>query len=316
MKKKNPTRIALIFICAAIGIRIIYYALTEGFSLERIRTTLVLSDELSLPPPSARKLSQLKSCTDQLFYYLKKGSQAYAFISEDGQYILKLFKYHHMQPAAPWFQAIPLPNSIREYRDSLVARREHRISLTLNSYKIAALSLRSECALAFAQIIPSKSYSLPVTIRDGIGREYAIDLADHGFALQRKADLIRSSFEKWIAKNDMDSAKAAIDSLVGIIAHRSRKEIQDSDPDLFKNAGLVGTTAIFIDIGGFHKNPKMTSQDEMKWDMDKVFRRFAVWLSENSEELHTYLQQRLESPWESSWSKLPDYARSTSPLSQ
>ena len=95
----------------------------------------------------------------------------------------------------------------------------------------------------------------------------------------------------------MESAKKAIDSLIGAVSRRSKKEVQDSDPDLHKNAGLIGTRAIFIDIGGFHKNPKISSHDEMHSDMKKVFSKFSRWLSEESKGLHIYLQERLENPY-------------------
>jgi hypothetical protein len=299
MKKKFSTiRITFLLFCAIIGVRTLYYGLTEGFSLQRIQEKILFPGNFSLPPPSRQQFAQLQSCTKRRFLYLAKGSQAYAFISEDGNYVLKLFKCHHMRPAPSWFQEIPLPDSLAQYRDSLVARRDHRVSLALNSYKVAATTLRRECALIYAQILPSKQFSLPVTIRDGIGREYSIDLAAHGFALQQRADLVQISFRRWIAKNDMESAKKAIDSLVGVIVRRSKKEVQDSDPDLHKNAGLIGTKAVFIDIGSFHKNPKISSYDEMRSDMKKVFGKFSRWLSKESEELHAYLQERLESPWE------------------
>jgi len=303
MKKKFfPTiRITLTVLFLTIGVRALYYSCTDGFSLKRVQEQILFPGNFSLPPPSAQQLHSLQKATKQPFSYLGKGSQAYAFISKDRRYVLKLFKCHHMHRAPSWLQALPLPQALSNYRDSLVARRDHRVSLALNSYTIAATTLRNECALIYAQILPSQKFSLPITIRDGIGREYVIDLAAHGFALQRRADLVQPSFEKWIAQNDMESARKAIDSLVGVIALRSKKEVQDSDPDLHKNAGLIGTTAIFIDIGGFHKNPKIPSHNEMKRDMDKVFGKFGRWLSSRSTELHAYLQQRLEAPWKSTW---------------
>jgi len=306
MKTKLSTlRIALSLFCATIGVRALYYGLTEGFSVQRIQEEILFPGDFYLPSPLRPQIAQLQRCTKQRFLYLGKGSQAYAFVSEDGKFVLKLFKCHHMRGAPSWLQALPLPDSLAQYRDSLVTRRDHRVSLALNSYKIAATALLRECALIYAQILPSNQFSLPVTIQDGIGREYSIDLATYGFAMQLRSDLVQPSFRKWIAKGDMESAKKAIDSLVGIVSRRSKKEVQDSDPDLHKNAGLIGTKAIFIDIGSFHKNPKISSHDEMRFDMQKVFSKFSRWLSEESVELHVYLQEQLETPWESKWSAAP-----------
>jgi len=275
------------------AVRAVYYGLTEGFSIKRIQINVDLPDHLSVPSPEPKTLNQLITICKQRFTYLKKGSQAYAFLSEDGQYVLKLFKYHHMKPAE-WLLDLRLPENMINYRNHLVHRRRHRIDLTLNSYKIAAVQLKDESALTYAQIMPSSEFSLPVTLQDSIGRKDSIDLAHHGFAIQRCAQLVYPSFETWLAQNDLQSARQAIDSLVTLVALRSKKGIQDSDPDLHKNAGLIGTQAVFIDIGGFHLNPKMQSNDEMKHDMKKVFNNLRLWLKKHSPSLCDYLEQKIE----------------------
>ncbi len=288
-------RIALLFFLCIFLTRTIYYALTEGFCLSRIETPITFSGDLSVQPPSKSTLETLTAITNQPFRYLKKGSQAYAFVSEDGRYVLKLFKFHHMQPAE-WLQNIPLPEALGRYRDDLVRRRRYRIERTLTSYKLAATTLLQECGLLYAQILPSKEFSLPVTIVDSLGRTYTIDLSQHGFALQKRAALVLPSFERWIAQGDIAQAKCAIDSLVALIAARSVKGIQDSDPDLHKNAGLIGHSAVLIDIGSFYRNPDISSPPEMQQDMRKVFNRFSEWLSARSPALHVHLQSQLEAP--------------------
>ena len=82
--------------------------------------------------------------------------------------------------------------------------------------------------------------------------------------------------------------------MIGLIKLRSSKEIQDTDPDLHKNAGLIGTTAIHIDIGGFHKNPSIHTQEAMKSDMKKIFDRLLSWLRPRSNELYIYLKERID----------------------
>ncbi len=301
LKTRTLIRITGIFLCTSFCVRIVHYSLTDGFSLKRIESPISFQGDLSIKQPSKAILNDLCSISKQHFSYLKKGSQAYAFLSDDGKYILKLFKLHHMRPA-DWLQDVPLPSFLQSYRDNLVRRRRYRIELTLTSYKLAAESLAQECALIYAQIRPNSSYSIPITIKDSAGRTYTIDLAQHGFALQRRANLVPPSFIRWIKDKDIASAKRAIDSLVALIAQRSSKGIQDSDPDLHKNAGLIGTSAIFIDIGSFYANPAIKNRAEMQRDLKKVFFHFSVWLSKRSPELRDYLQSRLNAPEELHWS--------------
>jgi hypothetical protein len=299
-KTSSLIRTALLFFVFALCTRAAYYALADGFSLRRIETPISFQGNISVKPPSETTLETISSITHQQFRYLKKGSQAYAFISDDGRYILKLFKLHHMQPAE-WLHTMPLPGILKRYCDNLVRRRKYRIELTLTSYKLASDTLSQECGLLYAQILPSHDFTLPVTIIDSIGRHYTIDLSQHGFAIQKRADLVLPSFERWINNGKLDEAKLAIDSLVALIAKRSVKGIQDSDPDLHKNAGLIGNSAVLIDIGSFFANPSIACSSEMKSDMKKVFLHFSEWLSKRSCELHSHLLMRLESPEDVAW---------------
>ena len=300
VRSKTLLKIAGAVLCTTLIARVAYYASTEGFSITRIEAPLSFSGDLSVPTPSDQQLTTLTSIVRQRFRYLKKGSQAYAFVSDDGRYVLKLFKLHHMQNAN-WLKSIPSFGILKKYRDSLFERRGYRINLTLNSYKIAAEQLPEECALIYAQILPSSAYTLPVTIQDAIGRTYSIDLARHGYAIQRKSDLVLPCFEQWIEGDEIEKGKAAIDSLVALIAQRSLKGIQDTDPDLHKNAGLVGGRAIFIDIGSFHECPTVRLPSEMKQDMNKVFLHFSQWLTLRSPELANHLAQRLDVPEQVQW---------------
>jgi len=280
------TLLRLAFVCFAFALitRVAYYSITEGFCLQRIQTKIPIFPNLEIDPPSTRTIKTLSTATNQPFYYLKKGSQAYAFISKDRKYILKLFKYHHMQPA-DWLLSLPLPFKIGEYRDFLVQRRQHKINLTLNSYKIAATKLQDECALLYVQIIPSNAYQLPVTITDAIGRAYTIDLSEYGFAIQKRATLVLPSIKKWVSRGQLTEAKKALSSLIGLMARRSKKAIQDSDPDLHKNAGFIGTTAIHIDIGSFFENPRITESKHMQHDVKKIFSKLCDRLETLSPEL-------------------------------
>jgi hypothetical protein len=293
-------RLALLFFSLAVLTRISYYALEDGFSIRRIEAPISFHGDIAVQPPTKSALDKLSTITGQHFRYLKKGSQAYAFISDDGRYILKLFKLHHMQPAE-WLLSFPAPGILQRYRDNLVYRRRARIELTLTSYKLASEYLINECGLVYAQVLPSSGFSLPVTIHDAIGRRYTLDLSQHGFAIQKRAELVLPSFDRWIKEKDLVHAKKAIDSLVALIALRSSKGIQDSDPDLHKNAGLIGTTAVLIDIGSFYSNPSITSSDEMSRDMKKVFNRFGEWLEKRSPELYNYLQTRLNDNKHARW---------------
>jgi hypothetical protein len=221
-------------------------------------------------------------------------------LSDDGKYVLKLFKFYHLQ-SPEWLLSIPLPQFAARYRNELVRRRKDRIVLTLNSYKIASERLQPECGLIYTQILPSTAFSLPATLKDANGRVYTVDLAQYGFTVQKKISLVLPSLEQWIQNGQIDTAKNAIDSLVSLITSRSRKGVQDLDPDLHKNAGLIGTCAVHIDIGSFFLNPDICSPEEIRRDSRKIFSSLHAWLKKRSPELTDHLESRLSTPETMDW---------------
>jgi hypothetical protein len=188
-------------------------------------------------------------------------------------------------------------------RDALVNHREERIYLTLHSYKIAHERLKDECALLFTQILPCSTYSLPATIIDPLGRKYSFDLAHYGFALQHRVNLVLPSLRQWIEKGKIDEAKKALSSLVGLLVTRSQKGIQDIDPDLHKNAGFLGSTAVHIDVGSFLENKRIVSEERMVPDVKKAFRKLVKWLDGKSPELAAFLEEKLNDPGQETWEK-------------
>ncbi|MBS0605157.1 MAG: hypothetical protein JSS60_09020 [Verrucomicrobia bacterium] len=56
------------------------------------------SAEWGLPALTEDEQREVDRILTQKFTYLARGSQAFAFISEDGKYVLKLFKQHKWHP--------------------------------------------------------------------------------------------------------------------------------------------------------------------------------------------------------------------------
>jgi len=286
-------------------LRVGFYLLSDGFSISKIKNTFPVTSEWQLPPPTSDEQKQLKSICEKPFYYFGKGSQVYAFLSEDQKYVLKLFKCYHLQPAH-WIALIPLPSALDTARNNSLTKRQKKIADTLQSYKIASQSLRDECGLVAMEILPTPKLHQEITLVDKLGRSHKINLGDYGFIMQRRADLIFPKLASWIANGDIASCKKAISSMVALIVQRSRKGVQDSDPDLHKNAGLIDTTAILIDLGSLHPNLNAANADVFTHDLKKITNRLNDWLKKQSPELSAYLQEEIQQAAKSRWKK-PTY---------
>lgn len=303
MNKSFPRLKHLLWILlAVVAFRVGYYWLSDGFSVSKIQNTFPVTSEWQLPEPTAKEKKQLAAICSQNFHYLGKGSQVYAFISEDKQYVLKLFKCYHLKPV-DWIAKLPLPAMLKESRDQALDKRYKKITSTLQSYKIASTYLKDECGLVQVQILPCKSIAQEVTLHDKLGRKHTIALGEVGFILQKKADLIYPKLAHWIETKDLESAKNAIRSMVAIIVQRSKKGIQDSDPDLHKNAGLIGTTCVLIDLGSLHLNPQAKTQEVYNQDLLKITNRLKEWLDKQSPELSLFLQNEVKNAASLHWQK-------------
>ena len=77
---------------------------TQGFTLAKARSAQNHTKKQSL---DADKVTSLRPLLSQPFYFLKKGLQCYVFISEDSNYVLKLFRWKELEPS-PFQQTPPL----------------------------------------------------------------------------------------------------------------------------------------------------------------------------------------------------------------
>ena len=107
--------------------------------------------EWEFPQPSAEEQEQIDAILSQKFTYLARGSQAFAFVSEDGRYVLKLFKQHKWHPKNP-LGYIPL--AINPYHLDYLKRHQKQRAL-LESCKTALTYVKQKNRI---YICPLKSH--------------------------------------------------------------------------------------------------------------------------------------------------------------
>jgi len=274
-----------------IALRVLYYWRSDGFSIDRISNSFPTTYQLS--SPTTEQLQALHSICKEPFYYLGKGSQAYAFESQDGQYVLKLFKCYHLKPI-PWLEKLELPGFVGDYVQQHLKRRYNKTKLSLESYRIAHDVIPEECGLLFLQIVPSQNFQQKATFTDKIGRTFTIDLENYGFMIQRKVDLIFPTLRKFIQAGNLEQAKELMHSIVQLIVTRSQKGVLDQDPDIHKNCGCVATKAQFIDVGSFHMSERAKLPETYAFDARKITRKLKNFLEEEAPALLDSLEQDLQ----------------------
>lgn len=248
-------------------------AQTAGFRVQKvIGEEFERQEKKPLDPWLLEKL-------DQPYFFLGSGVQCYAFLSADGQTVLKLFKHYHMPPRTAWLKKV-------SFLRSFTQEREKRIASILESHRLAFEKLAEETGLLHVQLEPLDT-PLQLNLYDKIGILHQLPLEKIPFALQKRADLVFASLEK--SFSCPEEAKAKIDSLLAVIVSRCEKGLSNSDPIIHRNFGFIGTRAIEIDAGSFTENRSPCLKKELYFETLEL----QQWLLERAPELAAYLSEKV-----------------------
>jgi len=218
---------------------------------------------------------------NQPFYYLGKGAQCYAFISEDRRYVLKFFRRDHLK--------VSFLQGILPWTKEKKKRMEQKREKIFTSAAIAFSHLREETGLIYIQLKQTEGSLPQVLLFDKLHIAHSLALADVPFVLQRAASLVPQRMRKWSAQGEKEEAKKGLRELCALIRNRCEKGIFDKDVDFLTNFGFCEEGAIEVDIGRFRwdereKDPKIIAEE-----LVRVTDPLVKWLLEIDPELAAFL---------------------------
>ena len=185
-------------------------------------------------PRGSESIHDLATYLDQPFSYLGEGAQVIAFVSEDQQVVLKLFKNRHKKR----WKLSRLAKLLKKDWEQSHRKWTHKFQDTCRRYRLAMASLQEETGLLGIHFYKTKD-PLFVTIR---GRHsYQLNLADLPFILQKRARLATE-----VAKAEPEKARQA---LIDLFTKRINKGFSDPRQSLSVNYGFIGDQAIQLDVG-------------------------------------------------------------------
>ena len=222
----------------------------------------------------------------QKFTYLARGSQAFAFVSEDGQYVLKLFKQHKWQPSHI-LGYIPLPFN-PYYKKYLV--RQGKQQAVLSSCKAALLHVKEDTGVLFAHLNPTPLNVPAMNLIDKHGKSWTLDLGKSCFLLQKKADLFYPHIQALMAKGDVEGAKYAITSILKLLDRFIDLGVFENNAILRKNFGYINNEAMQFDIGKFKFD---ASRKPDKSEIRVISKNFHKWIGKNYPELLMHFDEKL-----------------------
>ncbi len=259
------------------------YGLIAKFS----SPTFISSQEWTLPPLPEAEQQTVDQILSQKFTYLARGSQAFAFISEDKKYILKLFKQHKWHPKNI-FGYISLP--FNPYYEDYLHRQRKQFEL-LHSCKTALSHIKEDTGVLYAHLNPTPLFLPQMRIIDKHGKSWKLNLDKSCFLLQKKADLFYPHLQQMMARRDLEGAKYAITSTFKLLDRFIEMGVFENNAILRKNFGFIDNEAIQFDIGKFKFDPDHRLD---KSEIRIITERFHHWIIKNYPELLPHFDQKLD----------------------
>jgi len=218
---------------------------TDRFTLSKIATQLL-----------EEPCSQIdKQYLNHTYVYLGKGGQSYVFASEDGQYVLKVFRGSRLG----MLQFLSRFSSHFAKKKQIL---ETDLEQTLKSYRLAYEELKEETGLVGIHLDGHAQLPGKLSIVDNLKITHTMDPNLIPFIIQMRATHVKDK----IAKNP---DKKYLESLLTLLRLRMDAGIEDTDPNLAKNFGFIGERAVQIDPGRFSKTnaPSLQKLERSKEDL-------------------------------------------------
>lgn len=207
---------------------------------------------------------ELRSILTQPFHFLSKGAQSYVFESQDGRYVIKLFRYDR--------RVNPL-----------------KLKYLFQGCELAYRRARAETGLLYVHVNPTPM-KLPILHCTGpLGRKYQFPLDEMRFAVQKKAKGFQQTLLE--AKDDPPEMKKRILQFLTLLETRSNREIFNADPSLSRNFGFLEDRAIEIDFGNYRYSEGAAPDHEVA----RFGAKLRKWLEKEMPEWISFLDEELSS---------------------
>lgn len=293
--KKYGMRCLGVLLCVLCiyGIGRLYYRLTDGFMESNIVYDVPLELRRSGSSLSQENKDALDAILAQEFHYLGKGCQSYVFSSQDGNYVLKFFKYQRFRPQA-WldnFAFIPL---VDNYRLRKIAKKKRKLDYALASWKMAYEELQPETGVIYVHLNKSGNWQKNLVLYDKVGLRHEIDLNTIEFMVQKRARMLCPELLRMQQNHELENAKTHIDRLLALLLSEYQRGYADNDHALMQNTGIYASTPIHIDVGQFVKNPMAADPSVYNQELFNKMWKFRIWLRQNYPELADFTDQRLQ----------------------
>ncbi|MCE2982701.1 MAG: hypothetical protein LW832_03945 [Parachlamydia sp.] len=277
MFKQRKWLLSLVACALLFGAARLYYALTDDFRLSNM--TYQLDFEAPWTPPllSAKENNELNQLTSQKFHYIGKGAQCYAFASQDGEVVLKFFKFKHLKPSL-LVNMLPSIPPFKDYKEAAIERKRNKLISVFEGYDLAYRVNKQDSELIYLHLVPTVGLFHTVTVVDKLGLEHLIDLDSVVFLLQKKGETLRTRMTRLLAAGQEEAAKESLSQILHMYMKEYRKGVYDRDHGVMHNTGFVGDVPFHLDVGKFTEEERMKTAEFYTKDLEHIAWKMDLWV--------------------------------------
>ncbi len=283
----------LFFVVLIYGLGRLYFHYTAGFTISNISSDFAYQPDWEVAPLNDRESAEVSSALAQPYNYLGKGCQSYVFLSQDGQYVVKFFKYQRYR-LQPWLRYFPPLPAMVQYRAEKKEKKWQKLNGFVKSWKVACDHLKNETGLVYVHLNKTHHLLTHLVIYDKMGKEHRVNLDDMEFCIQRHARMLCDVLLDYKKQQDDASARLLIDQLLALILSEYQRGLADKDHALMQNTGVVQNCPIHIDVGQFVKSEEIKDPAKYKQELFTKTYRFKQWLAKHYPEMFQYLDGQLQ----------------------
>ena len=279
-------------VLALYGLGRLYFHLTAGFTFANITSDFTFQPQWEVRPLLEIEQTEFARAIDQPYSYLGKGCQSYVFASQDGQYVIKFFKYQRYRLQS-WLAYFPPLPAIVKYRQEKIEKKWKKLDGFVQSWKVAFENLKDETALLFVHLNKTNHFQKHLTIYDKMGQRHLVELDKMEFCIQRRARLLCDVLLDYKAHDDLSGAQQLIHRLLNLILSEYSRGLADNDHALMQNTGVAQGKPVHIDVGQFVFNEAVKQPTVFHQELFTKTYKFKLWLRINYPELGEYLETEL-----------------------
>lgn len=261
-----------------------FHFVTDGFKLNKIIPSHKLLEEDLCSIDNG-----VLNILDQKYYYLGKGRQSFVFESEDGNYVLKLIRYHRISPS--FLAKIPFLYSFVGSKE--IKHLDQRYLLMMESFNIAEKYLKEQTALVYLHLKNDRSIPKKTIFVDRLNRTIDLNLNYFGFVIQKKGEILGPKFVNLQKIKDLKMVQKIIDSYLDTISFRISMGITNKDHNWETNYGICNGIIKEIDIGRLCFLKEKMSQSLFHAELVSCSRFFKEHVKRSFPELDLYFDQKL-----------------------